>query len=178
MADGRIQTRRDAEAFLVELPDAAAILEAKLYVLEEGGAVDLYPVRIDPAGQGVYVDRIPELAKAIQVWALYQDQSVIWTPRIEVVDPLIGDDGEALDPDAGQEERRKAYVEKIRFEVLAELSKAVGAGGEAKPCSGCGRLIFWFPTTRGKKQPFDPLDGVVHWSNCPEAGRFRTGRKR
>ncbi len=72
---------------------------------------------------------------------------------------------------------RLELARKIRYEAVARIARAVGAG-PAVPCQGCGRMIFWFYTKLGKKQPIDPDEGVAHWGTCPEAGRFRTGSKR
>ena len=66
-------------------------------------------------------------------------------------------------------------------------------------CSGCGRVIMWTVTEKGKRSPVDPtpekrvvikpnpddvttpLSRVVstfvsHWATCPEAERFRKAK--
>jgi hypothetical protein len=44
-------------------------------------------------------------------------------------------------------------------------------------CSGCGALIEWWTTPRGKKMPMDVTDsgGKVqsHFATCPKAAQFR-----
>lgn len=57
---------------------------------------------------------------------------------------------------------------------------------EASKCRGCGALVFWIVTAKGKKMPVDtrvdgglePLRdrdgrGLSHFATCPKADRFR-----
>lgn len=43
---------------------------------------------------------------------------------------------------------------------------------QAKPCKGCGALIYWWETINGKPSPHD-LDGTSHFATCPFREQFR-----
>lgn len=43
------------------------------------------------------------------------------------------------------------------------------------PCRGCGALMLWCITPKGKRSPHD-RDGVSHFSTCPMAAAFKRRR--
>lgn len=61
-------------------------------------------------------------------------------------------------------------------EIVYAIACAVGLKGQAIPCKGCGRELYFFPTVKGKRNPIDALTGISHWGNCPNAEEFRTKR--
>ena len=46
---------------------------------------------------------------------------------------------------------------------------------ESSKCRGCGAVIYWGKTKSGKPHPCDK-DGSSHFSSCPEADKFRSGK--
>jgi hypothetical protein len=42
----------------------------------------------------------------------------------------------------------------------------------AAKCKSCGALIEWIVTEKGKRSPIN-LDGVSHWSTCPDAKTWK-----
>ncbi len=42
-------------------------------------------------------------------------------------------------------------------------------------CQGCGQVITWNKTTKGKAAPMNLL-GVSHFADCPRANEFRKGK--
>lgn len=42
-------------------------------------------------------------------------------------------------------------------------------------CSGpnCGKTVYWIKTRNGKAMPLN-ASGEAHWSDCPDAGQFRS----
>jgi len=48
-------------------------------------------------------------------------------------------------------------------------------------CRGCGENIEWYTTPRGKKMPFNHMQGgdsevIAHFTTCPKADSFRRAR--
>lgn len=43
-------------------------------------------------------------------------------------------------------------------------------------CRGCHVQVAWLESLRGRPCPFD-RDGISHFATCPEAPRFRAGRR-
>lgn len=41
-----------------------------------------------------------------------------------------------------------------------------------KKCKGCGAIIYWVVTLRGRNMPVNP-DGTPHWDSCPEKNLFK-----
>jgi hypothetical protein len=51
-----------------------------------------------------------------------------------------------------------------------------GQGYEYKnmtACKGCGALMEWWKTPKGKMIPLNPGTLEPHWSGCPKAKEFR-----
>ena len=55
---------------------------------------------------------------------------------------------------------------KIVFDIPTGTPKA--------QCRGCGALIYWIKTKKGKNMPVD-ADGQPHWATCEKADTFRRG---
>jgi len=54
--------------------------------------------------------------------------------------------------------------------AILRLLQLVGAAGQ---CAGCGAAIYWLRHVKTNKcAPYNP-DGTSHFSNCPQAARFR-----
>ena len=61
-------------------------------------------------------------------------------------------------------------------ETLDELKAAGYVLDGYGNCWGCGAIIQWFKTPRGKRMPMDvDADGNAepHWATCPNAKDFR-----
>ena len=57
---------------------------------------------------------------------------------------------------------------KLRAQVKM-LLKQIGTEGK---CRGCQADIFWVVHKNGKNVPYTP-EGLNHFADCPEAGKFR-----
>lgn len=59
-------------------------------------------------------------------------------------------------------------------ELEARILALLRVVGNPALCRGCGAEIFWIKTRAGKAAPYTPA-GVNHFSDCPQANRFRGG---
>ena len=56
-----------------------------------------------------------------------------------------------------------------RLRSLLELTAV-----ETRQCKACGTLLFFVQHRNGKIAPYT-IEGVNHFSNCPQAARFKKG---
>ncbi len=60
--------------------------------------------------------------------------------------------------------------------TAAELQKRIGAllsnCGVPATCKGCGAQIYWLKHRNGKLTAYTP-QGLNHFADCPERGRFK-----
>lgn len=61
--------------------------------------------------------------------------------------------------------------------LLQRITELVRHAGDAAWCSGCRSPIYWIEHRSGNRAPYDP-DGVNHFVTCPEAAKFKGGRRR
>lgn len=49
-------------------------------------------------------------------------------------------------------------------------------GTRQATCKSCHAVIYWIRTDKGKSMPVNP-DGSPHWATCPDADKFKKGKK-
>lgn len=46
-----------------------------------------------------------------------------------------------------------------------------------EPCKACGVTLGYLRTKNNRRMPIDVMRNEVHWGKCPEADKFRKGKK-
>lgn len=63
------------------------------------------------------------------------------------------------------------------FEPIELRGVTIDREARLSRCHYCERLIWWGRTARGKRNPFDVVDGerttITHWSTCPKREQAR-----
>jgi hypothetical protein len=57
-----------------------------------------------------------------------------------------------------------------------ELRYEIPPGAKPSRCKGCGGVVYWVKTEKGKDMIVD-VDGVPHWGACRARDDFKPGRR-
>lgn len=69
------------------------------------------------------------------------------------------------------ENQTNTQFDEILFEKVVE-DKLVEADIALTPCKGCGELLIFLKTEKGKWMPLD-MNLEPHWAKCPDRDKFR-----